>query len=198
MRYTAEQKEQMRQKMLDAIGRGFRSQGYAGIGVDGLAKEAGVTSGAIYSQFGSKDAAFMAALVAGLDEVISAIPQYQETHGEKWIEAFAAYYLGKAHREDLACGCAMATLTPEVIRSGADTQTVLEAKMQSIIALIIRGLAGGTEEEKQCRAWAMLCTLVGGLTFSRAMQSEDISAAIASAAEHASLQAAGPACKADK
>jgi len=53
MRYKADQKEETRRKMLEAAGRGFRSHGYSGIGVDGLAKAADVTSGAFYSHFGS-------------------------------------------------------------------------------------------------------------------------------------------------
>ena len=77
MRYSADQKEKTRQKMLEAAGRGFRKYGYAGIGVDGLAKAAGVTSGAFYSHFGSKDGAFEVALIAGLDEVIEGIPKFQ-------------------------------------------------------------------------------------------------------------------------
>ena len=43
----------------------------------------------------------MSALERGLDEVIVAIPQFQNEHGSKWVEAFADYYLGKAHRDDL-------------------------------------------------------------------------------------------------
>ena len=52
--------------MVAAAGRGFRRQGFGGIGVDGLAKEAEVASGAFYGHFSSKGEAFKAALVAGL------------------------------------------------------------------------------------------------------------------------------------
>lgn len=56
-------KEETWRLMLEAAGRAFRSPGYDGIGVDGLAKGAGVTSGAFYAHFGSKAAAFDAAIV---------------------------------------------------------------------------------------------------------------------------------------
>ncbi|WP_282288716.1 TetR family transcriptional regulator [Pseudomonas sp. PS02302] len=58
MRYKPGHREESRAKILDAVGRGFRKHGYGGIGVDGLAKEAGVTSGAVYTHFPSKAAAF--------------------------------------------------------------------------------------------------------------------------------------------
>ena len=48
MRYGPGLKQEARTKILDAAGRGFRRLGFGGIGVDGLAKEAGVTSGAFY------------------------------------------------------------------------------------------------------------------------------------------------------
>jgi TetR/AcrR family transcriptional regulator, transcriptional repressor for nem operon len=66
MRYKPDHKVESRSKILAAVGRGFRKKGYAGIGVDGLAKEAEVTSGAFYGHFRSKDDAFRQALLAGM------------------------------------------------------------------------------------------------------------------------------------
>jgi TetR/AcrR family transcriptional repressor of nem operon len=56
--------------MVEALGHRFRKYGYGGIGIDGLSKSAGVTSGAFYTNFGSKHEAFTTALEAGLDEVV--------------------------------------------------------------------------------------------------------------------------------
>ena len=74
MRQKGVDKAETRRKIIDAAGRGFRKHGYAGIGVDGLAKSAGVTSGAFYAHLGSKNGAFEVALEAGLDEVIEGVP----------------------------------------------------------------------------------------------------------------------------
>ena len=49
-----DKKLETRSRIIDAAGRSFRSNGYAGIGVDGIAKAAGVTSGAFYAHLGSK------------------------------------------------------------------------------------------------------------------------------------------------
>ena len=191
MRYKADQKEETRRKMLEAAGRGFRSHGYSGIGVDGLAKAAGVTSGAFYAHFGSKDTAFDAALAAGLDEVIEGVPKFQGEHGADWVKAFADYYLGEPHRGDLACGCAMATLTPEVVRSGPEVHAAFEKKMTLIADLVVRGLAGTSDEDRHARAWAMLSVLIGGLTVARAMKSAKAADAVAEAVKAAAIKAAG-------
>lgn len=184
-------KEKARQNILAAAGRSFRSYGYSGIGVDGLAKEAGVTSGAFYSHFGSKSAAFDIALSAGLDEVIQAVPELQREHGADWVKAFTDYYLGKQHRNDLACGCAMTTLTPEVVRAGPKVHALFEKKMKSIADLVAQGLAGSSDEDRRARAWAMLSTLIGGLTVARAMKSVKAGDEVAEAVKHAVITAAG-------
>lgn len=191
MRHKGVKKEETRQKVIAAASRGFRSHGYAGIGVDGLAKEAGVTSGAFYSHLGSKDAAFDVALAAGLDEVIEAIPTYQKEHGVGWVKAFAEYYLGEGHRGDLACGCAMATLTSEVVRSSPKVHAAFEKKMTQIADLVARGLGGRSDEDRRARAWAMLGVLIGGINVARAMKGTQVADEVANAIIAATIKAAG-------
>lgn len=193
MRYKPGHKEETRQKMASAISQGFRRHGYAGIGVDGLAKAAGVTSGAFYSHFGSKDGAFIAALELGLDEVIAAVPVFQEKGGKRWIVDFADYYLGKAHRDDLAGGCAMTSLSPEVIKTDPKTHAIYESKMDRIADLIAVGLKGRSEENRRARAWAFLGALIGGLTIARATKTNKLAEEVASAIRTAAIAAAGEA-----
>jgi len=191
MRYKPGHKEEARLKIIAAVSHGFRRHGYAGIGVDGLAKSAGVTSGAIYSHFGSKDAAFSAALEFGLDEVIDGIPVFQENGGDRWAEDFADYYLGRPHRDDLAGGCAMTSLSPEVVRAEPGTHAVYEKKMNRIVELLAGGLAGGTRDDRRARAWAYLGILIGGLTIARASKTQKIAEEVAKAIREAALAAAG-------
>jgi len=197
MRYKPGQKQETKRKMTVAASQTFREFGYSGVGVDGLAKAAGVTSGAFYTHFGSKEAAFAAALDLGLEEVIEAVPQFQRDHGTGWIKAFADYYLGKAHREDLGGGCAMTALTPEVIRSAKPLHDSFEAKMQQIVGLMARGLAGDKAASPQDRAWAVLATLIGGLNLARAMGSDGVIDTISDAVISAALVAAGSAISID-
>lgn len=181
-----DRKAETHARMRDAASRGFRAQGYAGIGVDGIAKAAGVTSGAFYAHFGSKDGAFQEALDVGLDEVVDGVPRFQAEHGGEWVRAFADYYLGRDHRADLPCGCAMTTLSPEVARAGPDVQARYAAKMTKIAELMSQGLPGSSRAERVDRAWCLLATLIGGLTLARAVGpgrvSDQISAATKSAA----------------
>jgi AcrR family transcriptional regulator len=191
MAQSPTKKEQTRARILDAASQSFRSSGYAGTGVDGIAKAAGVTSGAFYAHFGSKDGAFEAALATGMNEVIESVPKFQTEFGTDWVGAFADYYLGTAHRGDLARGCAMTTLSPEIVRADPKMRSTYEAKMSEIVGLIANGLEGGAEDVRRAKGWAMLSTLIGGLTLSRAVSNPNEVNAIAASARTAALVAAG-------
>lgn len=191
MNDTPTKKQQTRIRMLDAASQGFRSQGYAGIGIDGIAKAAGVTSGAFYAHLGSKDKAFSAVLDAGLDEVIEAIPKMQNESGSEWVKAFAEYYMGRAHRENIACGCAMTTLSPEVVRAAPELRAAYESKMKIITNLLADGLKGGGREERLARAWSFLSILTGGLTMARAVKTGKSAEKIAMSVRAAAMNVAG-------
>ena len=184
-------KQETRKRIINAASQGFRSSGYAGIGVDSIAKEAGVTSGAFYAHLGSKDGAFEAALAVGLDEVIAAIPEFQQQHGEHWVVAFSDYYLGPVHRENLACGCAMTTLSPEVVRTKSELHVIYEEKMLEIVKQMTLGLSGESDEDCLSRAWGVLAILIGGLTMARAVDSKDTADQIAISIKNAAINAAG-------
>lgn len=193
MKHSGVSKDETRRRLMDAVGRGFRARGYAGVGVDGLAQAAGVTSGAFYAHCGSKDGAFAESLETGLHEVVDGLAGFQRDNGAAWIAAFADYYLGAAHRGDVETGCAMAALTAEVVRLPKATRTIFEKKMTEIVAVFAQGLAGGDDAERRARAWASLSVLIGGVNVARALKSPAVAAEVAQAVKAAALVAAGKA-----
>ena len=168
MRYAPSHKETARTKILHAVGRGFRSQGYNGIGVDGLAKEADVTSGAFYGHFSSKADAFQAAAVAGLVELREAIETLRAKEGDRWLGKFAEFYMGFKRTCDLKDSCALQSLTPEVARAGKETKSAYEAEMLQLIEAIADGLPKGTLGARRKTSWVILALLSGGVTLARA------------------------------
>ena len=167
-------KEETKNKLVASASRNFRRHGYGGIGVDGIASSAEVTSGAFYSHLGSKDGAFKAALEQGLDEVVEAMTQIQNDNGGQWTESFAHYYLGEEHVQNLECGCAMASLTLDVARMNDKNAKAFESRFSKIIEQVMLGLSGNDENDKYRRAWSFLSLLVGGLTFLRALHSKTV------------------------
>ena len=192
-RYAPGHKEQARARILKAVGRGFRRRGFGGIGVDGLAKEAEVTSGALYGHFASKEAAFKEAIVSGIDELRLGVEALRAEHGAKWLEAFVSFYLGYKRTCELGDSCALQSLAPEVQRADGATKAAFEAGMNLVARAVADGLSGGSAARRLERAWALLAILSGGVTLARAVDDAVVAERIAAAVRKAALDAAGEA-----
>jgi TetR/AcrR family transcriptional repressor of nem operon len=192
MRYKAGHREEARARMIAAAGRGFRRRGFGGIGVDGLAKEADVTSGAFYGHFPSKEAAFKEAVATGIEELRATVVSLRETHGDKWLEAFVDFYLSYKRTCELGDSCALQSLSPEVGRSDPEIRAVYEAKLLQVVDAVADGLEGGSRADRKKRAWALLSILSGAVTLARAVEDEKASSKIAASIRSAALNAARP------
>jgi AcrR family transcriptional regulator len=171
--------------MVDAVSRGFRKHGFSGAGVDGLAKDAGVTSGAFYGHFGSKSAAFQEAIAAGLEQFRSAVEQFQQQNPEHWLDDFARFYLGEKRTCDLGDSCALQSLSPEVARSDEATREVFQQELLKASEIFSTGLTSTDEDLNVQHTWATMAMLIGGVTLARAVNdkklSDDIAAAVVAA-----------------
>jgi len=187
VRYRPGHKEESRAKIVAAAGRGFRKQGYGGIGVDGLASEAGVTHGAFYGHFGSKADAFQAAVVTGLEELRDAVVALRAEHGTEWVAVFVTFYLGYKRTCELAEACTLPSLSAEVERAEPATRVAYQAALERVVEAVAEGLSGGTKAQRKARAWALLSTLAGGVTMARAVADQKAAKHIAAAVQCAAL-----------
>lgn len=190
VRYAPGHKEESRARIVDAAGRGFRKLGYGGIGVDGLAREAGVTHGAFYGHFHSKSDAFEAAVVAGLEQLRGGIEMLQAEHGAGWIPVFVSYYLGYKRSCELGEACTLPSLSPEVERAQASTRSAYQVALLGVAEAVAAGLAGGAAAERQARAWALLAVLAGGVNMARAVPDPALAEQIAATIQAAAMRIA--------
>jgi len=167
MRYGPGHKDEARSRILNAAGRGFRRLGFGGIGVDGLAKDAGVTSGAFYGHFPSKAEAFKAAAVAGLVQLREAIEDLRAREGEDWLATFVDFYMSVRRTCNLSESCALQSLTPEVARADHGTRTAYEAELLKVAEAVAQGLPNGSLPARRRTAWAILAMLSGGVSLAR-------------------------------
>ena len=187
MRYKSGHREESKAKILSAVGRGFRKHGYEGIGIDGLAKEAGLTSGAFYGHFSSKEEAFNETVIEGFRDLRENIEQLQSERGENWVALFVDFYLGTRRTCDLAESCALQTLTHEVARSSELVRESYQVEVMKVIDVVAKGLPQGTMAERRNRAWALMSLLSGGVTVARALADDALSAKTAKALRSAAL-----------
>lgn len=180
MAHRAGKKEESRARILQSVGRGFRSRGFGGSGVDGLAKDADVTSGAFYAHFKSKADAFREAISVGLQDLTRGVEQMRQELGNRWRAGFIEFYLGDRRTCDLADSCALQSLSGEVARAGDDARQAYETELRAIIEAVAAGLEGKPKARRE-EATALLALLVGGVTLARAVQDPALSNEIAAA-----------------
>jgi len=192
MRYKPGHKEESRARILEAVGRGFRRHGVGGIGVDGLAQAAGVTSGAFYVHFPNKSAAFEAAALAGLEALLAGIETLQAERGAAWIDAFVDFYLGVRRTCELGDACGLQALTPEVMRADEAVRGRYEASLLRLVDRVAQGLPErpGAPPARE-RAWALLAMLSGGVSMARSTASAPVGEDIAAALKRVALAVAG-------
>lgn len=167
MRYPPDQKARAREALLHAGARSLKTSGFNGIGVDGLAAAAGVTSGAFYSNFPSKEAMLEAVIGAGLGEPFLAdTDSTTPAEGRARLIKFVEDYISADHSLDPAEGCVMPTLSADVSRAQPQVKDAYQHKMTALVDRIA-GLLDGDESDRQRRAWSIVALMVGSILISR-------------------------------
>ena len=130
MRYPVDHKAKAREALLRAGTRSLKTCGFNGIGVDGLAAAAGVTSGAFYSNFPNKEAMLQAVIDAqGLGEpFLSDTDSATLAEGQARLLSFVQDYISAHHSADPAEGCVMPALSADVSRAQPPVKDAYRAR----------------------------------------------------------------------
>ena len=167
-------------RLADAVGRGFRTGGFGGAGVDALAKGAGLTSGAFYAHFESKADAFRLAVADGLAFLRGGIAQFQAQHGSGWRDPFIDFYLGARMEVGLDEACALPSFSSDVARSDPATRAVYQGELERLVDLVVQGVRVAHARQ---RALALLAILTGAADMARAVKDDAIRREILAAAK---------------
>ena len=179
MRVSREKAAENRQRIVDAAARLFRDDGFDGVGVDAIMKEAELTHGGFYGHFASKDALMTEAMAHALDRSMA----WQEKLGS--LSELVTGYLSDRHRADRANGCAVAALGAEVARQSPALRKTVTSGVRQQLGRIVSLLKRGTPAARRRRAIAIYAGMVGALTLARAVDDRALAREILTAARDA-------------
>src|SRR5271155_5335657 len=148
-------KNQTHAKILKVAAKRFRELGLDGIGVADVMKQAGVTVGAFYKHFKSRDELVVEALGAAFKD-IDAWEEYAET-----LPQLLQNYLTEAHRDNPGTGCAMAALLGDMSHASKSAKTVYTARVKRNLAVTASLLASEETPDKRGRALLILSSVLG-------------------------------------
>jgi len=189
MRYEKGHKETTRAHILDVASRQFRESGIAAVGLAGVMKAAGLTNGAFYSHFESKEDLVRAVLV-------DALSRREKRHranldAKSGLEDMIRDYLSERHRDGVGSGCPTAALVAEIARHPRKTRDAFTGKMSEIISLMAAQIGKGAPAERRRNAMAIYSMMVGALQLARAVNDKQLSEEILASTIEAALALAG-------
>jgi TetR/AcrR family transcriptional repressor of nem operon len=175
MRFEKGHKAATRRHIVDVASRCFRRDGVSAAGIAGIMGEAGLTNGAFYPHFESKEALVREALTSALADQQHRLDE--ERTGLD-LEGAIRRYLNRAHLEDLAGGCPSAALLPEIARQALPTRQTYEEGLRSYVSTLAALLPDAGSATSGRRATAIFGLMVGTLQLARgvpdAAQAEQI------------------------
>jgi TetR/AcrR family transcriptional repressor of nem operon len=167
MRVSREQVTENRRTIVEVAGRLFRERGFEAVTVAEIMQEAGLTHGGFYGYFSSKDELIAEALAEALTQIRSGPLDDLST--------YAAEYLSRSHRDDLACGCPTAALAAETIRQPSSARTEMTTGIEEQIERLTRVAPGRNSALKRRTAIGTWAAMVGAMILARASDDRALS-----------------------
>lgn len=170
MRVSKEKAAENRNDILTAAARLFREQGISATGVDAIPKEARLTHGAVYSQFGSKEAIATEAIRLAMRDSRHLWQRLVERNGtRKAFPAIVAAYLSQAHCDAPGQGCVVAALGGEIARQPPSVRNVFTEELKAGLEFLARLMPENTPSRQNDDAIAAFAGMVGALILARAV-----------------------------
>jgi len=176
MRVSKERAAQNRQQILTSAARLFREHGIGATGVDSITEAAGLTHGAVYSQFGSKEVIAAEAVRLALVRSKHLWQRLAERRGKKKVfPSIVAQYLSPEHRDSAGRGCVVAALGSEIARQPRRVRDAFTREFKNSLKFLAELMR---EDDPSCSmedAIAAFVSMVGALILARAVSDETLS-----------------------
>ncbi len=163
-------KDQTHERIVSVTARAIRRTGYDGTGVAELMKEAGLTHGAFYTHFASREALLAEATErACAESAAAAAKAVAATPHDQALQSMLAAYLSEAHLENVERGCPLAALASETPRQTPEVRRATTRYIKEMIDLVARQLPNWGQPEAHDRALVTMATLVGAVMLARSV-----------------------------
>lgn len=174
MRVSRVQAAENRETVIDVASRLFREHGFNGIGLKDLMKGAGLTQGAFYKQFASKEDLAIQATKRALESASARWTDAVQAKPEEPLGAVMDFYLSSGHREERMDGCPIVALGSDAARQSSDIKAAFEAGIKSHLDVLNHMTGETTEERPNSKAMAILATMIGAMTLSRVVNDPEL------------------------
>jgi AcrR family transcriptional regulator len=168
------EKERLRTVILVKAVQFLKRHGRVGSGTNPMMKHAGLTRGALYSHFKSKDDLFAQAICHDLSRLEESLARRFREDGKAALKRMIEDHLSERSLANVEESCAFTSLSSDMQRCKPSHRALYEEYMVRIYALFAQALKeqfpDDSPEESQARATNLYSGLVGTLTMARTMK----------------------------
>lgn len=175
VRYEKGHKAATKERIMEVAARRFRDEGIEAVGLAGVMSDAGLTNGAFYAHFDSKEGLVKEVLEKKLEDQKTAIAA---TADEGGLEQVIREYLTSQHRDQAGEGCPSAALLEEIARRPQATRDAYTARLGAVMDVVAGYLKRDDPEQARVDAFVIFGSLLGALQLSRAVSDPVLSAQI--------------------
>lgn len=169
-------KDATHERILTVAAQAIRRSGYDGTGVAHLMKEAGLTHGAFYAHFSSREAMLAEAASCAFAQSAATLARVTaHAPPDQALTALLSAYLSKAHQEQVATGCPLAALGSETPRQLPEVRRAATRHVKEVIDLVARLSPDWGQPGAHQRALVTVSTMVGALLLARAVDDPGLS-----------------------
>ena len=175
-RYSPEHKQATRQRIIDTAGRRLKQDGIDGAGIAVLMADAGLTNGAFYAHFASKDdlvAAVVADQLRTQRDALAALPPGQA--GARELRARVPVHRAPRPARQ---GCPSAALLDEIGRCDDAVRSAYAEGLAAIIDTVAVHLSPRNPEGARTRTQSLITLMIGTMQLARSLPDDTLSAEV--------------------
>jgi len=170
MRYPAEHKAEVHQKIVKDASRRVRAEGLNGTAVAAVMRDTGLTHGGFYKHFGSKDELVMESLREAFRDIGDKLVRVAEqSRSEAAWKAIVKSYLSLEYCDHVERGCPLPALAPEMARVDETMRNKVLAELIKYRDRMLPFMPGRRTADKERAFFVIFSSMIGAVEIARMM-----------------------------
>lgn len=169
-------KQATHERIVSVAARAIRRSGYDGTGVADIMKEAGLTHGAFYAHFASREGMLAEAVArACAESAAAAADVVARVPADRALASMLNAYLSREHIAQAEIGCPLAALGSETSRQAPEVRRAVTRHVKEMIDLVARQSPDWGQPRAHQHALVTVATMLGALLLARAVDEPGLS-----------------------
>jgi TetR/AcrR family transcriptional regulator, transcriptional repressor for nem operon len=174
MKKSKAETAETRKRILEVAAQAFKSKGITATGVAEIMVAAGLTHGAFYRHFASKEQLVAEACASSMDVLVESAEVAAEGGQASFLKHLEDF-LSAEYRDDTLGGCPLVAMGSELVRADTQTRRAASQGFQQLIDIVARWTPAEDLASARAEAMFTLSAMIGAVTMSRIVDDPEVS-----------------------